>query len=310
VYRPSDAATISRLELVDTLGGTRSLKQEFAVQGLLRFSPDGKRIAMGLGPTGPRTGRADEAMRYDLWVVDVASGEPTRITANRVAASPAWMANGQRVAHTALVDGKSEFWSSAVDGSGTARLVELPGNALYSTMHPDGKSVVLTEQNGPRGHMSLVRRWIDGSNRVDTLVEERVGGLRPVFPRVSPDGRYVTFVDYSNSAVYVKSLAASTALQVSLTGSNRNPAVWGNDSRRLYYSLPIGLIVIELVTSPSLSVARRHTIASFPYSENYDLAPDGKTFALVAPLRGTADVFVAVNWADEARRAWSAAERK
>jgi eukaryotic-like serine/threonine-protein kinase len=305
VYRPSDASTISRLELVDTMGRTRSLKQEFAVQGFIRFSPDGKRIAMGLGPTGRRSGRADEATRYDLWLVDVATGEPTRATSNRLAASPSWMPDGKRLAHSSLVGDKSELWWSAIDGSGTARLVELQGDALYSAVHPDGKSVVVTERTGGRGQLALMRHWLDGSKRVDTLVEERVGGLRPIYPRVSPDGRFVTFVDWSNSAVYVKSLMGSSALQVSLAGTNRNPVVWGKDSRHLYYSLPIGLVAIELETSPSLRVVRRHTITSFPYSENYDLAPDGSTFALVAPVRGTADVFVAVNWASEARRAWS-----
>jgi eukaryotic-like serine/threonine-protein kinase len=305
VYRPSDASTISRLELVDTTGRTRSFKQEYGVQGFLRFSPDGKRIAMGLGPTGRRSGRADEGSRYDVWVVDATSGEPTRVTANRVAASPAWMPDSKRLVHTALVGDKSELWSSAIDGSSTAQLIEIPG-ASYSAVHPDGKSVIVTEVTGRRGQIALMRRWLDGSKRADTLVEERVGGLRPMFPRISPDGRFVTFVDWSNSAVYVKSLSPSSALQVSLAGTNRNPVVWGNDSRHLYYSLPVGLVVIELETSPSLRVVQRHTIASFPYSENYDLAPDGKTFALIAPLRGTADVFVAVNWADEARRAWRA----
>jgi Tol biopolymer transport system component/tRNA A-37 threonylcarbamoyl transferase component Bud32 len=307
VYRPIDASTISRLELVDTTGRTRSLNQEFAVQGFLRFAPDGKRIAMGLGPTGRRSGRADEATRYDLWVVDVATGEPTRVTSNRVTSSPAWMPDGARLVHTALVGDKSELWSSAIDGSGTTRLVETDGDALYMTVHPDGASVILTERIGRTGQIALMRRWLDGSKRVDTLVEERVTGVRPMYPRSSPDGRFVTFVDWSNSAVYVKPLTRSSALQVSVAGSNRNPSVWSSDSRHLYYSLPTGLVVIELETSPSLRVVRRHTISSFPYSENYDVAPDGRTFALVAPLRGTADVFVAVNWATEARRAWSGA---
>jgi hypothetical protein len=51
-------------------------------------------------------------------------------------------------------------------------------------------------------------------------------------------------------------------------------------------------------------------IRGFPFSDNYDLHPDGRTFVLVSPVRASADILVAVNWADEARRVWRAAAQK
>jgi serine/threonine-protein kinase len=312
VYRPSDATSIARLELVDTSGRTvKSLKGEFAAQGLLRYSPDGARLAMGMGPSGLRSGRPDQRPAHDLWVIDIATGEPTRVTSNPVASAPAWSHDGKRLVYVALVNGKAELWSVAIDGSGASRLVELRGDPMASAVHPDGKSVIVSELNANREGIALLRAWIDGSARAETmLVERRHGGIRPVLPRISPDGRFVAYTDYSTSAVFVRSLEGSSVLQVSVYGANRNPVVWGRDSRHLYYNIPLGLIEITLETSPALSVSGRRTVQGFPLSDNYDVSPDGKTFALASAIRGSADIFVAVNWADEARRVWRAAKER
>ena len=310
VYRPSDATSLARLELVDTSARTiKSLKGEYAAQGLLRFSPDGARLAMGMGSSGLRSGRPDQRPAHDLWVIDVATDEPTRVTSSPVASAPAWSHDSKRLVYVALVNGKAQLWSVAIDGSGASRLVELRGDPMASSVHPDGKSVVVSELNANREGIALIHVWVDGSARAETLlVERRHGGIRPVLPRISPDGRFVAYTDYSTSAVYVRSLEGSSVLQVSVYGANRNPVVWGRDSRHLYYNIPLGLIEITLETSPALRVSGRRTIRGFPLSDNYDLSPDGKTFALASAIRGSADIFVAVNWADEARRAWRAAK--
>jgi WD40 repeat protein len=306
VYRPSDATSVARIDLVDSSGrNARSLPGEFAAQGYLRFSPDGGRLATGIGGTGLRSGRPDQRPAYDLWVIDVATGEPTRVTSNPVASAPAWSHDGKRLVYVAVVNGKSELWSVAVDGAGASRVVELRGNPVSLSVHPDGKSVIVSELNANREGIAMLRVWIDGSARAETLlVERRHGGIRPTQPRISPDGRFVAYTDYSTSAVYVRSLEGSSVLQVSVYGATRNPVVWGRDSRHLYYNIPLGLIEITLETSPALRVSSRRTIRGFPLSDNYDLSPDGKTFALASAIRGAADILVAVNWADEARRAW------
>jgi serine/threonine-protein kinase len=309
VSQPSDATSIARIDLVDTSGRViRPLKGEFAAQGLLRFSPDGDRLAVGVGSSGLRSGRPDQRPAYDLWVIDVATSQPTRVTSNPVASAPSWMHDGKRLVYVALVNGKAELWSVAVDGSGASRLVDLRGDPVSSTVHPDGKSVIVSEITANREGIALLRLWMDGSARAETLlVERRHGGIRPTAPRVSPDGRLVAYTDYSTSAVYVRSLEGSSVLQVSVYGATRNPVVWGRDSRHLFYNVPLGLIEIGLVTTPGLRVEDRRTIRGFPLSDNYDLSPDGRTFALASVIRGSADIFVAVNWANEARRAWRAA---
>jgi Tol biopolymer transport system component len=151
----------------------------------------------------------------------------------------------------------------------------------------------------------IYRVWVDGSGRLDTLVSERRDRVVPFMPRVSPDGRFVAFIERQSGDVYVQSLSGGGALQVSSVPAGfRRPVVWGPDNR-LYYGSGNGLNIILVETSPVLRVVDRKVKPGFPVGGNYDLSPDGKTFIVVNPLSRDAGVEVAVNWLDEARRRWS-----
>jgi hypothetical protein len=68
------------------------------------------------------------------------------------------------------------------------------------------------------------------------------------------------------------------------------------------------LSVAEIRTSPTLSVVYRHVVAQLPYTcEDFDIAPNGKSFAVVAPESGRSDVIVSLHWTDEVRRRLRAA---
>jgi Tol biopolymer transport system component len=306
VYRAADATSVARLQLVDTAGNTRAIKGDFAIQGLVRFSPDGRRLAIGVG----RYLQAERVPAYDLWTVDAATGEPTRVTAKPEAYAAAWMPDGKRLVYATAVGSQWEMRSAPVDGGDATRLFSIAGVPYASAVALDGKSVIVATAGTPSARPMLFRTWIDGSARVDTLLAGRSGGVRAVWPRVSPDGRFVAYLDASTYDVYVRSLTGPEVVQVSVSGTNAQPVVWGRDSRSLYYVLAVGLNVIELEPGPGIKVARRRVTRAFPLSDNYDLSPDGKTFAMVAPVQQSSAIYVAVNWADEARRAWRAAEKR
>jgi hypothetical protein len=106
--------------------------------------------------------------------------------------------------------------------------------------------------------------------------------------------------------VYVRPLDGAGLLQVSDRGG-ASPA-WGPDSRHLYFGQGNVLSVAELKTSPTLSVVDRHVVAQLPYtSEDFDVAPDGKSFVVVAPESGKSEVIVSLHWTDEVRRRLHAA---
>jgi len=282
------------------------------VQGAPPFSPDGRRLVVNLGPNA-EVGRKLGVPTSDLWMVDVATGEPTRLTSGNNAASPSWMSDGRRMAYLSAVNDRFELWSLTVGGGAPpSRLLAIDANIARFAMLPDDRSVILQTQLGQAHGLppGLYRAWVDGSARVDTLLISVGSGVRPMYPRVSPDGRWVAYVDRGGLDVWVQSLGDHAALQVSANPSDGNSLVWGADSRHVYYGQSDGLVAVELRTDPTLSVVQRQTIRGFPANEGYDLAPDGKTFVIVAPLRNSSDIFVAVNWGDDARRELRAAQKK
>ena len=218
------------------------------------------------------------------------------------------MADGNRIVYSRVVGAGLELWSIPVDGTAPAsRLVAVPGIPLASATVPGGRSVIVSALFRGLTVSALLRIWLDGSGRTDTLTLSSRDGVRPEDPRVSPDGRWVAYLDRLTSEVWVRSLENNSVLQVSVTSSQYNPVVWGSDSRHVYYLGLGGLVEIELQTSPSLAVRRRGVVRRFLQTSSqrdYDVSPDGRTFVVVTPLRGPTETFVVVNWADEARRTW------
>ena len=93
-------------------------------------------------------------------------------------------------------------------------------------------------------------------------------------------------------------------MMVSTTISLDSPPVWGSDSRTLYYRSAAGMSMIELTTSPRLSVARRSAVRGLPTLGPFDLSPDGRTFAILTPAQRSGGAVIAVDWANQARREW------
>jgi Tol biopolymer transport system component len=307
VYRAGGvSAPIARLDLVDTAGRVAGrVPGEFAVTENPRFSPTGDRILVGIG-SEQGGGGALQVFMSDLFVIDVRTGVQTRVTSGNDAAAASWSSDGTRAVYTQSIGDSFELWHVPVaGGAAPSRLVKLASIPVSSALVPDRRSVVVHLRSyrgsGPSG---LFRVWLDGNARMDTLVEFTGEGVRPDAPRVSPDGKWLAFTDRNTSDVWVRALDGDAMMQVSATSTEDNPVVWGRDSRHLYYATTAGLVAIELQTSTTLGVVDRRVIAGFPKNHNYDISPDGKTFVVVTPVRVANDVFVAVNWADEARRAW------
>ena len=311
VYRPAGAAALARLDLVDMAGRVRTLHAAVPIVGWPRFSRDGGKVALGIGVDGGIR-RGFRITTSDLWTIDLLTGEATRLTSNNEVARASWFPGDLRLMYLkAVVDG-FEIQSHRLDGSAPpSQLVHIDATPYEAEVAADGKTLVvrtgdLTSSTGG----ALVRVSLDAPTRVDTLVRASGTGVRPEYPRISPDGLWVCYVDRSTYDVWVRSLRDSSTMMVSTTGSLDSPAVWGPDSRTLYYRSAAGMSVIELNTTPRISVARRRAIRGMPTNIAFDLSPDGKTFVMVTPAQSSGGAIVAVDWANEARREWSRGAKK
>jgi eukaryotic-like serine/threonine-protein kinase len=301
------SAIASRLMLVDLSGSSRALGTETGPFVLPRYSPDGRRIVVG---SGSAHWAMAEPGHLDLWLFDRDSGQASRLTRTGLAWAPSWSPDGRRILYTQVAsDGTNpEIWALPLDGSAEAsRLLLTDASLGPAEMAPDGRSLVAVAFLSD-GRQSLVRATLGASPTVTDLfpASSRASLYSPTSQRISPDGRLLAFAEGNFGEVYVRPLDGAGLLQVTDKGGT-SPA-WGPDSRHLYFGQGNVLTVAELRTSPTLAVVDRHVVAQLPYTcEDFDVAPDGKSFVVVAPESGQSEVIVSLHWTDEVRRRLRAA---
>jgi Tol biopolymer transport system component len=316
VYEDHASVATSRLELVD-LAGTRTPLRADDRYSAPRFSPDGRRIAVAIN-----SGSTSQAIASasDIWVIDIATKEAVRITNSGFAESPEWSPDQTRVYFVRTRGQGNEVWSAALDGSTAAsRRVEADGGVVSAVPTPDGQSLIMSRWGRGDARLELLRVALTDPSRVDTIVSPRgPNDVRPITPRVSPDGRLVAFADRGRRTVHVRALDGQGELQVSTSGGCC--PLWAPDSRRVYFRDGDRLVAVDLNASPGLSISKRTISMGFwatgagAFSSaddlEYDLSPGGRTFVVATRVNATPKVFVAFNWAEELRREFNAGARK
>src|SRR5687768_758140 len=279
VYEDPSDGVDSKLELIDLKGKRTQLRDEDRFRSP-RYSPNGRSIAVTI-----RAGRGARTLAdgSDIWVVDLATKEATRVPSTGTANAPEWSPDGTRLIYVAGVKGRNEVWSTVLDGSAPpSRLVEIDGEVISAVPTPDGRSLIVSRWAKGDSRIELLRVALDGS-RTDTLVSPTGSNVvRPMTPRVSPDGRLVAFGDRSRRSVRVRDLDGNADIEISTTGGCC--PLWGGDSRRVFFRDGSRLIAVDLQTAPTLRVVGRNASEGFwatgaiatTYEDVwYDLSPDG-----------------------------------
>jgi Tol biopolymer transport system component len=278
----------SRLVLGDAAGTAVPVGDRVREFEQPRLSPEGGRIAVGI---------ANGATR-ELWVIDRASDEATRVTQGGVDVLCDWTADGKALIHLR----SGEVWRTSVDGTaGSRKLVTIQGRVADASALPDGESVLAVRIN--QGSLSgMVRVVVDTGREVSVLADTHSGRRpRPNQVRVSPDGRWVAYTDANEREVYVREVDGTRTLQVSDQGGSR--PMWSRDSQRLFYQAPGGLTAAHLQTAPQLAVRSRPLILPPSFAGSvYDVSADGKSFLALETIRQGPAALVAFGWADDVRR--------
>ena len=285
VFRPTGASA-SRLMLRDAEGRTTPLANLARAFGWARFSPDGKRVAVKIVPGAEGEG---------LWIIDRASAEPTRVVGAEHVTLVDWTRDG-RALITVRDDG---VWNTPVDGSPARLLTRVEGMSVPrgAALAPDDRSVVVVRRPGGSVTQELVRVPLDLPQPPETIVASRSSGgnLQPASPRISPDGRWVSFVDESLNQVHIRSLSGAGSIQVSDEGGSY--AMWGPREGQLFYGMFDGVIEASLQFSPLLTVRKRQRVEAWSSGEwLVDISSDGKTFLISQPTTEGPQALVALHW--------------
>jgi serine/threonine protein kinase/Tol biopolymer transport system component len=223
-----------------------------------RLSPDGRRLALSVGPT--QSGQ--------IWIYDLAgSVQPLTLTFQDLNLFPIWSPDGTRI----LFASSGQILSIPADGSATEpqRLITHQNIALPRDWSP---GVILFEE---ARHLHLLdvtdgktRRWLQ------TPFEEGDG-------RFSPDGHWLAYTsNQSGSAdVWVRPFPGPGA-PVRVSPDGGHDAVWSRDGTELFYRNDLKLLSARVVPDATFRVETPRVLFEGGFEPGswtgYDVAPDGR----------------------------------
>ncbi len=297
-------------------GNLTPLRAEVANYGNIRFSPDGRRLAIHIL----------QGAQEDVWVYELMRDTLPRLTFDVGADNyPVWTPNGQRIAFASTRADKSIqnlYWQQA-DGTGDAeRLTESPNPQFPTSWHPSGKLLAFTELH-PQTLSDIMILPLEG---------DEVSGWKPGKPSVflstpfrewlaafSPDGRWLAYQSNESGTfeVYVRPFPGPGGkVQVS-TGGGQVP-VWSRNGKELFYWSGEQIWVASYAVQGDSFRAEKPRAWSpgrVPGGAftGFDLHPDGKRFAVVKAAEETEarvdKVVFITNFFDELRRIAPSAKR-
>ncbi len=265
--------------------------------GRIRVSPDGTRLAVGIGDRSQR----------DIWIWRLDQGPLTRLTFDEeMDLDPLWTPDSTRVVFYSSRDGGGLFWRAA-DGTGEVeRLLEDAEPVVPATWTADGR-LLFTRVHGDIGvpNIDIGVLNVEGDRTVEMLLD---GEFAELMPALSADGRWLAYTSIESGAaeVYVRPFPNLDDGRWQISTDGGSSPLWSPGGQRVYFlNRQSGIQVVEVETDPAFdhgvpTVAVAYSVTA---GFGYDLAPDGERFLVKVPAARSSDGFTGMiivqNWFEE-----------
>jgi len=258
------------------------------------WSPDGRSVAIS----------AKENERDDIWVHDVERGTRTRLSAASVNYSiEGWSPDGRNILYSEGSGPPLTMKVRSADGGGEARVVGTGWAGAYSA---DGRYILFSDFSADS---NWDIRFIDTRGDAKPVTFLRQPGIE-LWPRLSPDGRYVAYVSDESGAeeVYIKRFpGAEGKWQVSIGGGFWPH--WSQRGDRIYYAHEDTIMEVDVAPGPDIRLGKPRALFTrkplgwelvFGWPPGFDVSPQGDRFVFTEPMESQSPerggIVVIENW--------------
>ena len=276
-YRPGNTDALSRFAWIGRDGKRSGVVGE-----------PGRYIQMTLSPSGGKLAiqRSEEGTNQDLWLLDLATNVPSRLTSDPEAdVDPVWSPDEQRIVFASRRTGVfTLFQKNLMTGKEERLLADPPGaGVVVDDWSPDGRLVIVRTLG-----QALYMFSMEGT-RLSQLTADQPFDTDQ--SHLSPDGKWIAF--HANESgryeVYVATFPAFTdKRQVSRAGGLQPK--WRSDGNELFYlELDGRLMALPVTTGPTIEVGMAsvlfQTSVRPAHVEPVPVAPGGQRFLVLEPER-------------------------
>jgi serine/threonine-protein kinase len=301
---PTSASTLLRVDPKGAETKLAEIKGRFLAP---RLSPSGSRLV------GFRYGDGSKAS--DIWMYEIPSGSPTRITSTGDAAWPLFSPDGTGITFATITGDPEEYSLPLNGGNAPQRLIELKPGILASSWSADGKWLASLQAVGSVRQI-FVRPVHDSKLDSGAPRQFSPSNFDQSDAEFSPDGRWLAYTSNESGAkeVYVLPFPGpGEKHRISSTGGV-NPA-WSHDGRQLFYlrrnrAASRSMMTVDVSTTGEFKAGAPRVLFEGPYQasvpvRSFDVTPDGQ-FIMVRtqdpPDQPVTRVNVVLGWAEELKR--------
>lgn len=195
----------------------------------------------------------------------------------------------------------------AADGTGDAvRIATAEVGGSYGSWSSDGRMLLFDRVDSSTGNdIWMVGR--DSGTAPQPFLQTRFNEFSP---RLSPDSRWIAYVsnESGRNEVYLRRFPDASAKRQISTGGGDVPA-WSRDGRRLFFSNGEQMMAVEISGGTEVVGSQPRLLFKGAYLRrgaglNYDVAPDGRHFAMIVPAEPESlhEIALVTNWFEDLKR--------